>query len=187
VVEARGEGAARHLVAYVVGADGGEPPAGELRGHLRGRVPDYMVPSRFVTLDSLPLTPSGKVNRRALPEPERESGGGATDAPQTPVEEALCAVWAEVLNAEQVGAHDNFFELGGHSLLATQVVTKVRESLGVEVPLRILFESPTVAELAAAIERLQSLGETPKEPEIAPIPRERFRASASIREALKNS
>jgi len=127
---------------------------GALRGFLKERLPEYMVPSAFVTLDALPLTPNGKVDRRALPAPE--TGRHALDAvyvaPGSPVEEALVGIWAEVLGVDRIGIHDNFFELGGHSLLATQVMSRVRDALTVEVPVRDLFEMPTVAGLAERIE-----------------------------------
>jgi amino acid adenylation domain-containing protein len=155
-VEARGEGAGRRLVAYVVAEEG--VTAGELLAGLRERMPEYMVPSAVVTLDSLPLTPSRKVDRRALPEPEWGAGqaaeaGAGWVAPRTPVEEAVASVWAEVLGAERVGAHSDFFKLGGHSLLAAQAVARLRDEFGVELPLRSLFESPTVAGVADFITR----------------------------------
>jgi acyl carrier protein len=141
------------LVAYVV-AEGGQPvEAAGLREHLRERLPEYMLPSFFVTLDSLPLTPSGKLDRRALPPPDggRSDVAGEYVAPRTEAEGKLAAIWQEVLKVERVGVTDNFFELGGHSLLATQVISRVRESFGVELPLRKLFEAPTVGGLAAAV------------------------------------
>ncbi|HEX8275252.1 MAG TPA: amino acid adenylation domain-containing protein, partial [Longimicrobiaceae bacterium] len=144
----------RRLVAYVAAAEGETADAAELRAHLRGRLPEYMVPSAVVVLDALPLTPTGKVDRRALPAPEGAAGGEHV-APRTPAEEVLAAIWAEVLGAGRVGVHDDFFALGGHSLLATRVATRVQEALGVEMPLRALFEAPTVAGLA---ERLEAAG-----------------------------
>src|SRR6185295_13401748 len=137
------------LVAYVTGCDNSK----ELRDHLKQKLPDYMVPSAFVMLSELPLTPNGKVDRKALPEPgqtAREVMGYV--APSTAVEEVLCGMWEQMLKVDRVGVHDNFFELGGHSLLATQVVSLVREAFGIELPLRRLFETPTVATLAAAVE-----------------------------------
>jgi acyl carrier protein len=116
-----------------------------------------MVPSAFVRLDALPLSPNGKIDRKALPPPDR--AGAESDstyvAPRTPVEEAVAAVWAEVLGLPRVGAHDNFFDLGGHSLLATQVISRLRQSFPVDLPLRRLFEQPTVATLARAITESQ--------------------------------
>ena len=151
VAAVREDGGERRLVAYVAAADGADVDAGELRAWLRGSLPDYMVPSAVVALDALPLTPTGKVDRRALPAPDA-SAGGAYTAPRGEAEERLAAIWAEVLGAERVGAHDDFFALGGHSLLATRVVSRVRETFGRELPLRALFESPTVAGLAAWLE-----------------------------------
>ena len=126
----------------------------QLRNFLKERLPQHMLPSAFVVLESLPIAPSGKVDRRALPAPDltqlqRES---TFVAPSTPVEEMLAGIWAEVLGVERVGIHDNFFELGGHSLLATRVISQVRQVFEVELPLRRLFEEPTVAGLAAAIQ-----------------------------------
>ena len=141
------------LVAYVVAVMGAAPSAAELREWLRQQLPEYMVPSLFVTLETLPLTPNGKVDRKALPAPERELAEAEFVAARTAVEEVVCGIWAEVLGLERVGIYDNFFELGGHSLLATQTLARVREALRVELPLRSLFEEPTVAGLAARVER----------------------------------
>jgi amino acid adenylation domain-containing protein len=121
-----------------------------LREHLEEKLPDYMIPSSLVLLDVLPLTPNGKVNRRALPVPDeaRPEQAGGFVAPSTPVEELLSRLWAEVLRVERVGMRDDFFVLGGHSLLATRLISRVRESLGVELPVRSVFEAPTVRDLA---------------------------------------
>ncbi|HEY0173191.1 MAG TPA: amino acid adenylation domain-containing protein, partial [Pyrinomonadaceae bacterium] len=126
-----------------------------LRAHLQERLPEYMVPADFVMLDSLPLTPSGKVDRRQLPAPDvpRPELEGSFVAPRTEVEGRVAAVWAEVLALGRVGVHDNFFDLGGHSLVATQVVTRLCDAFETELPLRCLFESPTVAGVAAAVVR----------------------------------
>jgi len=147
----------RRLVAYVVAQEGQGADAGELfgalRGHLKERVPEYMVPQSFVLLAELPLTPSGKVDRRALPEPEaaRPELEASFVAPRNAVEEVVAGIWGEVLRVGRVGVYDNFFELGGHSLLATQVISRVRRALRVELPLRTLFEDPTVAGLGLAV------------------------------------
>src|SRR5207248_3868669 len=126
------------------------------REHVKRHVPDYMVPSAFVRLEQLPLTASGKLDRRALPAPEDDAVvRGAYVAPRTPVEEVLASIWAEVLRLERVGIADDFFELGGHSLLATQVIARVRTTFAVELPLRSLFEAPTVADLAERIVTMQ--------------------------------
>ncbi|HEX9935555.1 MAG TPA: amino acid adenylation domain-containing protein, partial [Longimicrobium sp.] len=157
----------RRLVAYVVAEEVG--PA-ELRAHLKGRLPEYMVPSAVVVLESLPLTPSGKVARRALPAPDLAGSEEAYVAPRTPTEEVLAGIWAEVLRLERVGAHDSFFELGGHSLLATRVVSRIRELFAVELPLRALFEGPTVAELAGRVEEMRR-AELPVLPPVVPAGR----------------
>jgi amino acid adenylation domain-containing protein len=155
VVAREDEGEAR-LVGYVVAEAGAAMPSGlELREHLKGRVPDYMIPSAWVVLDKLPLTTTGKVDRQRLPAPEMGDPLRYA-APRTPTEEVLAQVWAEVVKLDQVGVEEDFFELGGHSLLATQVITRVRESFGVELPLRILFEgSVTVRGVAEQIEQAQ--------------------------------
>ncbi|HEX2095478.1 MAG TPA: amino acid adenylation domain-containing protein, partial [Longimicrobiaceae bacterium] len=142
------------LVAYLV-PDEGTPAldAAALRAWLGERLPGYMVPTAFVVLPELPLTPNGKVDRQALPAPARTAVTRETfTAPRTPTEEVLCRIWEEVLRVERVGVHDDFFEMGGHSLLATRIVSRVRQALRRELPLRVLFESPTVAGLAAAVE-----------------------------------
>ncbi|HEY0738135.1 MAG TPA: condensation domain-containing protein, partial [Herpetosiphonaceae bacterium] len=128
-----------------------------LRAFLRERLPEYMVPAAFVVLDALPLTPNGKVDRRALPAPAF-TGDETTAfvAPRTPTEELLAVIWADVLGVEKIGSRDRFFELGGHSLLATQVLARVRDAFDVELPLRTLFESVALADLAAEIDRARS-------------------------------
>ncbi|HET6232844.1 MAG TPA: amino acid adenylation domain-containing protein [Longimicrobiaceae bacterium] len=146
------------LVAYVVHRAGAElPSAGEMRDALRREMPEHMVPALYVTVDSIPLTPNGKVDRRALPAPERPADTYV--APSTPTEEALASLWAELLRAERVGSGDNFFDLGGHSLTATQMISRLRGPFGVELPLRALFEAPTLAGLAARIDAAKAGGE----------------------------
>ena len=162
----------KRLVAYV--AASAAPAATDLRAFLADRLPAYMVPSAFVTLDALPLTPNGKVDRRALPAPELAAEGGAPFvAPRGPIEETLAGIFSELLRipADRVGAHDGFFELGGHSLLATQAVTRVRSALGVELPLRALFEAPTPAELASRVEAAMKAERGAVAPPIVPVPR----------------
>ncbi|MEW5929980.1 MAG: amino acid adenylation domain-containing protein [Gemmatimonadota bacterium] len=147
----------RRLVGYVV-AEGAAASPGELREHLGGRLPEHMVPGAFVALESVPLTSNGKLDRRALPAPEWGAGEEGYVAPRTPAEEVLAGIWAEVLGVERVGVGENFFDLGGHSLLATRVVSRIRELLAVELPLRGLFEAPTVAGLAERVEALRRAG-----------------------------
>jgi amino acid adenylation domain-containing protein len=151
----------KRLVAYVVG----DVEAGVLREHL-----EYMVPSAFVSLDTLPLTPNGKLDRKALPAPDLASAGDRYVAPRTPVEEVLAGIWAEVLRLERVGVEESFFELGGHSLLATRVVSRVRAVFDIELPLRALFEGPTVAELAGRVEEMRR-AELPVLPPVVPVER----------------
>jgi amino acid adenylation domain-containing protein len=156
VVAVLGQADEKRLVAYVVSVEGLEAVDGSvLRAYLKERLPEYMVPSTVVFLTELPLTPNGKVDRKALPEPERSGGatGAGYIAARTPVEEVLCRVWEQLLKVERVSIDDNFFELGGHSLLATQIISRVRESFSVELPLRVIFESPTVSEIAETIEK----------------------------------
>ena len=145
----------KRLVAYAVAREGQVPGAGELREHVRRHLPDYMVPSAFVLLDALPLTSNGKVDRKALPAPEGRPDVGAYAAPESPAEELLAGIWSEVLKLERVGRNDNFFELGGHSLLATNVIARIYETFEVELPLRALFEAPTVVDLAVKVEAAQ--------------------------------
>jgi acyl carrier protein len=145
----------KRLVAYVVPSDRTATTAHDLRAHLKEKLPDYMVPSAFVFLNAMPLTPNGKIDRRALAAPDW-SGQGLEQsfvAPGNPLEETIAQIWADVLNQEKVGIHDNFFDLGGHSLKATQVVSRVREVLRMDLSVRVLFEAPTVAELALRIGR----------------------------------
>ncbi|HEX6746979.1 MAG TPA: amino acid adenylation domain-containing protein, partial [Longimicrobium sp.] len=145
-----------------------------LREAARARLPEYMVPSAFVVLEALPVTPNGKVDRAALPAPDTPgSRGGTYVAPRTPAEERMAGIWAEVLGVERVGGEDNFFDLGGHSLLATQLVSRVREAFRAELPLRAVFEAPTLAELAGRVEAL--VAETPGgagAPPLVPLPRD---------------
>jgi amino acid adenylation domain-containing protein len=140
------------LVGYVAGVAGAVPEGAGLRAYLKERLPEHMVPSGFVVLESLPLTPNGKVDRQALAklEPGVERGGELT-APRTPVEETLAAIFAKLLGVATVGVDDDFFALGGHSLLAVRVVAEIRRSLGREVPVRTVFEQPTVAGLARVL------------------------------------
>ncbi|MCK5571382.1 MAG: non-ribosomal peptide synthetase, partial [Bacteroidetes bacterium] len=141
------------LVAYVVPRDEDPPATSELRSFAKEKLPAFMVPSSFLILDTLPMTPGGKVDRQALPAPtaERMDLENSYVAPRNPVEQELADMWAQVLGVEKVGIHDNFFDLGGHSLLATQLVSRLRNAFHVEVPLKDLFDAPTVADIALII------------------------------------
>ena len=148
----REDGGDFYLVAYVVSAPGAEPGlAGRLQPLLAARLPPSMMPAFFVELPALPLTPNGKLDRRALPAPQRQ-GSEDGGRPLGLVEEGLASLWTDLLRLDRVGVHDNFFALGGHSLLATQLISRLREAFQVELPLRALFEAPTIAGLAARIE-----------------------------------
>lgn len=164
----------KRLVAYVTFSDGKAPASSELRRFLREKLPEYMTPSAFVTLESLPLSRSGKVDRQALlsaPELTRPEPEAVFEAPRSPIEEALSGIWANVLGADQIGVRDNFFDLGGHSLLVTQLISRVREAFQVEMAPRELFEAPTVAGLAERIEALMKAGQGPPAPPIQPVTR----------------
>jgi amino acid adenylation domain-containing protein len=160
VVVARGDGHDAQLVAYIV-TDA--PPADDQRpartaalvALLKTRLPDYMVPRAMVWLDALPLTLSGKVNRAALPAPAPPAAHIAV-APRTPTEAAMAAIWREVLGSDEVGVHDHFFALGGHSLIALQIVSRTWRALGVEIPLQVVFDSPTIAEMAIVVDQYRS-------------------------------
>jgi amino acid adenylation domain-containing protein/thioester reductase-like protein len=144
----------KRLVAYAVPNRDLAPTINELRDFLKETLPEYMVPSAFVLLKELPLSPNGKVDRRSLRAPEQVRPEGLFVAPRTPTEEILVKIWAEVLKLERVGIHDNFFDLGGHSLLTTQLLSKVRETFQVDVSLRSLLEMPSVAGLAEKIDNI---------------------------------
>ncbi len=144
----------QHLVAYVVSQ---EIATHELRDYLKQKLPNYMVPAAVVSLETIPLTPNGKVDRRALPAPNIELSLTVNFvSPSTLTQQVLADLWTDLLGLEKVGIHNNFFELGGHSLLATQVISRLRSLFGVELPLRCLFEKPTIADLAESIEEILS-------------------------------
>ncbi|HEY0736386.1 MAG TPA: amino acid adenylation domain-containing protein [Herpetosiphonaceae bacterium] len=148
-----------------------EPDA--LRSFMQERLPEYMIPSAFVTLPALPLTPNGKVDRKALPAPDlsRSELDSALSRPRTPTEEVVAAIWQRVLGIEQVGIHDSFFSLGGHSLLATQILSRVRETFQVELALSNLFNTPTVTGMAEQIDRAKQTAHGLQVPPIVPVPR----------------
>ncbi|MEG4024268.1 amino acid adenylation domain-containing protein [Microcoleus sp. S13C4] len=153
----------------------------QLQAYLAEKLPEYMVPSAFVVLESLPVTANGKVDRLALPVPEpiKLEWAGGYVAPQTSIEEVLVKIWAEVLGIKRVGIRDNFFELGGHSLLATQLVSRVRDAFGVELPLRRVFEAPTIAELSKIVESLKESDANIKAPALVAISRDSRRMKLS--------
>jgi amino acid adenylation domain-containing protein len=159
VVVARQNGLGEaYLIAYFTHTAQGGPSVTEVRGFLKRKLPDYMVPSRFVLMEAMPLTPNGKIDRAALPvsDNSRPESGTPFVMPITPVEEQLAQIWSEILGINQVGVNDNFFDLGGHSLAAGRVVSRVIKTLQLELPIRALFESPTVAEMAAIIAQNQA-------------------------------
>jgi acyl-coenzyme A synthetase/AMP-(fatty) acid ligase/acyl carrier protein len=140
------------LIAYVVPREQEAPPDADLGAFLKRSLPAYMLPSTFVPVDSIPKTSSGKVDRRALPAPTSSPDRRHEFvAPRNETERAVAEIWGQVLGLERLGAHDDFFERGGHSLLATMVISRVRDSFGVELPIRALFDSSTVAEFAAVV------------------------------------
>jgi amino acid adenylation domain-containing protein len=162
----------KRLVAYVVPAEGRTPAMGALKEFLEESLPEYMVPSAFVEMEALPLTPNGKVDEKALPVPGRSVEQAASFvAPSNPVEEKLAGIWLELLGGEKVGIHDNFFDLGGNSLMAMQVSSRIREVLQVELPVRQLFETPTVAGLAQSIGPISHAITLPPAPPLVPVPR----------------
>ncbi|MEE8587430.1 MAG: amino acid adenylation domain-containing protein, partial [Acidobacteriota bacterium] len=165
---------AKRLVAYAATASGSRenssPSASELRGYLEQRLPDYMVPSAFVLMEKLPLTRSGKLDRKALPEevmPQAEGAQGLT----TPVEELLAGIWSDVLGLEGVGPQDNFFDLGGHSLLATQVISRIQKAFGVGLPLKELFASPRLEQLARRIQEASRQSDESSAPPLVRVSR----------------
>ncbi|MFC5743983.1 amino acid adenylation domain-containing protein, partial [Dyella tabacisoli] len=147
VLAREGQGGDKRLVAYVVAQEGYRPDAETLRAQLARELASYMLPSAYVTLDALPLTANGKIDRNAFPTPELQHGEAAYVAPRTPAEEIMAGIWAEVLRLDKVSIHDDFFALGGHSLLATQLMSRVQRALKVALPLRALFEAPSISAL----------------------------------------
>jgi amino acid adenylation domain-containing protein len=176
VVTVAQEAGDKRLIAYVVGG----APLGELRRFVSERVPYYMVPSDYVALDALPLNANGKVDRRALPAPDpaRRGAAGEHVAPRSDTERKLAAIWEALLGTTAVGVHEGFFELGGHSLLATQMVSRIRDTFGVEVELRTVFEAPTIARLAPRVEAAPSAAARAV-PELKALPRQTSRLDGS--------
>jgi amino acid adenylation domain-containing protein len=154
IVTVRSDGTDKQLVAYAVLDEARTLTAADMRSFLREKLPEYMVPTQFVTLDAFPLTPNGKTDRRALPAFDVKTPETYEDyaAPRTPIEELLVGIWSEVLDVSLVGIRDNFFDLGGHSLRATQIASRVSDAFQIALPIRLLFESPTIEAMAAFIE-----------------------------------
>ncbi|MGH8542895.1 MAG: amino acid adenylation domain-containing protein [Gammaproteobacteria bacterium] len=162
------------LIAYVV-SQKQQPTVIELRHYLKEKLPEYMVPSAFLVLDELLLLPNGKLDRRKLPPPD-DAGPQLAEPfvePRSQVEELIAQTWREVLKIENIGVHESFFELGGHSLLAVQIVARLRDTFNREIPLRVLFEAPTIPELSIKIGGLIREGYSPELPPVVPVPRDR--------------
>jgi acyl carrier protein len=160
----------KKLVAYYEVELDEEPAVSDLRGHMKNQLPDYMIPASWVVLPSIPLTPNGKVDRKALPRVEQQlfPESGSHVAPRTETEKTLAKIWEEVLGAREVGVHDDFFELGGHSLLAVNLINETERNFGIRFPLLSLFHAPTIAQFAEVVEREQSSrenGRKQKDPE----------------------
>ena len=170
----RGSSAEKDLVGYVVPKAASALSVTELRSFLRDKLPDYMLPTGYVTLEALPKVPNGKVDRKALPRLEvaRTELDREYVAPQTEIEALVAQAWREVLNVEHLSIYDNFFDLGGHSLLGIQIVAKLRETFDREVPLATLFDAPTVAGVSFEVEKLLRGGHAPTMPPIVPVPRD---------------
>ena len=161
----------KRLVAYVVARLDQELNVEELRSFLRTRLPEYMLPASFIVLPQLPLLPSGKINRRGLPAPNHEATTSEFVTARTPVEASLANLWCAVLGRERVSVNESFFDLGGHSLLATQLVSRLRREFGIDLPVRSVFESPTIAELATVIEVARKKASRMQPAEILPAVR----------------
>src|SRR5215213_7351224 len=174
VVVRQEAGGGKRLVAYVESDEVGRGVEEEIREEVRKRVPEYMVPSRVVAVREMALTANGKVDRGGMAEEESREGEERCEGGEarTPVEELLSGIWAEVLGVARVGVDDDFFELGGHSLLSTQVMSRINEAFNITLPLRTLFELPTISELAGAVEAETHLGSAVRLPPIEPAPRD---------------
>jgi amino acid adenylation domain-containing protein len=186
VARARGSLTEDTLVAYVVPKQQAAPSISELRDYLKEKLPEYMIPSVFVMLDSLPLTPSGKIDRSALPAADGTRPNLAHEfvGPRTEIEDLVAQVWREVLKLDRIGVHDNFFELGGHSLLATRVVARLRNNFSIDLALRKLFELPTVVALAEHIDGLLHNQSGTTAMGIVPAPRDRVQPASFSQQRL---
>ncbi len=166
----------KRLIAYYVLQANAEIGVKELRTYLAQHLPEYMIPAAFIELETMPLTANGKIDRNALPKPDQEAVIQSSETefvePRTPTEEVIAAIYAEVLSVEKVGVMHNFFELGGHSLLATQLISRVNKTFDVDVPLKALFEGPTVSQLALVVDGAKLQAKGVKAPEMVPVPRD---------------
>ena len=155
VVVLKQDAADKRLIAYVVMQEAVEVTSHELRTYLKTRLPDYMLPSVIVKLEQMPLNANGKIDRMSLPAPDQSQDASSQlyQQPRSPIEELLEAIWCDVLAVTSVGVTENFFDIGGHSLLATQVMSRISSSVGVDIPLRKIFEGPTIEELARCVQR----------------------------------
>ena len=177
------------LVAYVVTQPEQSASVKEWQRAVGEVLPEYMLPSAYVLLDALPRTPNGKLDRLALPAPSQDRSLSETAyvAPRTPIEAELATIWSQLLGLERVGIHDNFFEVGGHSLLITQIIARLRDVFQVELPLRVLFKSPTVAELSSAIERVKARSDELRKPSVTAISRDTYRLKRSSLAGIADS
>jgi len=182
VVARKDDTRSKRLIVYVVPKQQPSPTAGDLRHFLRQRLPDYMVPSIFVLLDALPRTPHGKLDRHALPAAGHAGfdSGKTLVEPRDPVEKALTKIWAQLLRLDSVGVHDDFFDLGGDSLLTIQIISRVRKAFRVEISVRSIFETPTVAGLAVLIRQVKDSGAESASTEITPTRRRSRRMKSPV-------
>jgi acyl carrier protein len=175
--DGRGE---KRLAAYVVARKDTTLDLQALQSYLGEHLPEYMIPAAVVPLAKLPLTANGKVDRQGLPAPEQAVDTSRYVAPRTPTEQMVAQIWADVLRLDKVGIHDDFFKIGGHSLKATQVISRVRKELRKDLPIRLLFEQPTVAKIAEALDALPETTMKRKEPQLMRVSRANFRADANL-------
>jgi len=177
-----GEGDQQCLTAYLISANGHAPQLPELRRYLRAKLPEHMVPATYVLLQALPLLPSGKVNRKVLSPALGKllSDEAAKKLPHTETEKKLASMWQELLKTEDVGTEQNFFELGGHSLLVLQVIARIRKAFEIEIPVRVVFEYPTIAQIAAEVEKALAAGQKARTPTL----QRRARPAGASQQAL---
>ncbi|MCC6416687.1 MAG: amino acid adenylation domain-containing protein, partial [Gemmataceae bacterium] len=182
VTALKDESGDRYLCGYVIARPGQQPTGAALREFLAAKLPAHMVPAHYVTLEAFPLNPNGKIDRKALPAPgrERRDEAAAYVAPRDPTEQAVAAIWAEVLGVERVGIHDDFFAMGGHSLTATRAVSRIRQQLRIDLPLPVFFQAPTVAKLCAGLPKGEAAGAVIQPADLPPGPDGKVRAPASF-------